>query len=331
MTGKGVTPYWDYDCAVAEAAEHWLETQQPDGGWTAFVSFVLPHFPLNAPDRFRALYDAGELPLPKASPGYQPENATMAAMRGLLDFQDHFTGEAQLREAVAHYHALCSALDENVGRVLDALERSGAAEDTLVIYASDHGDNVGARGFWGKSTLWEESAGVPIVVSGPGIPAGRVNPTPVSLIDLAPTIRAVAGLPPRADLPGRSLMELARETAPNRPVMAEYHAVGARTGMFMLRLGRHKLIECVGDEPLLYDLQEDPEELVNIAGKPEAAEALRACRLALQAIVNPLEANAQAFRDQAELAARFGGEAAVRANYVPVAFTDPREKPAPAG
>lgn len=92
-----------------------------------------------------------------------------------------------------------------------------------------------------------------------------------------------------------------------------------------------KLIECVGDEPLLYDLQEDPEELVNIAGKPEAAEALRACRLALQAIVNPLEANAQAFRDQAELAARFGGEAAVRANYVPVAFTDPREKPAPAG
>jgi choline-sulfatase len=322
MTGQGVTPYWDYDCRVAEAAERWLAAQDPAGGWTAFVSFVLPHFPLNAPARFRALYDAAALPLPKAR-DYAPENATVGAMRALLDFQDHFADEAQLREAVAHYYALCSALDENVGRVLAALEASGAAEDTVVIYASDHGDNVGARGYWGKSTLWEESAGVPMVIAGPGVPGGRRSDTPVSLLDLAPTVLDVAGLPPRDDLPGESLRDLAQVSLPDRPVMAEYHAVGARTGMFMLRLGRWKLIECVGDAPLLYDLESDPEELVNRAGDPAAAGPLQDCRAALRRIVDPEAASAAAFRDQAALCERLGGEAAVR-GYVPVAFTDPR-------
>ncbi len=322
MTGKGVSPYWDYDCRVADAAEAWLAAQDPAGGWTAFVSFVLPHFPLNAPRRFRDLYDAAALPLPKAR-DYRPENASVGAMRALLDFQDHFEDEAQLREAVAHYYALCSALDENVGRVLTALEASGAAEDTVVIYASDHGDNLGARGYWGKSTLWEEAAGVPLVIAGPGVPEGRRSETPVSLIDLAPTVREVAGLPPRADLPGASLRDLAQVALPDRPVMAEYHAVGSATGMFMLRLGRWKLIECVGDAPLLYDLAEDPEELRNRAADPEAAGALRDCRAALRRIVDPEAASAAAFRDQAELCERLGGEAAVR-GYIPVAFTDPR-------
>lgn len=327
MTGQGVTPYWDYDCAVADAAADWLGAQPAEGGWTAFVSFVLPHFPLNAPERFRALYDADELPFPKASGSYVPENATVAAMRGLLDFQDHFRDAAQIREAVAHYYALCTALDENVGRVLAALEASGAAENTVVVYASDHGDNVGARGYWGKSTMWEEAAGVPVVVAGPGVPEGKVSPTPVSLVDLGPTVLDVAGVTPRAEWPGESLVALSQEDRPERPVFAEYHAVGAATGTFMLRLGRYKLIECVGDAPLLYDLEADPEELTNIAGRAEAAPALAACRAALRDVVDPEAANAAAFADQAALIERLGGEAKVR-QFMPLAFTDPRERAA---
>jgi len=328
MTGQGVTPYWDYDCAVADSATDWLARQDPQGGWTAFVSFVLPHFPLNAPERFRALHDADALPLPKALHDYTPENGTMAAMRALLDFQDHFRDDAQVRKAVAHYYALCSALDENVGRVLAALAASGAAENTLVIYTSDHGDNVGARGYWGKSTMWEEALGVPMILAGPGVPQGRRNATPVSLIDLAPTLRAGAGLPPRVDLPGADLVALSARNDPDRPVFAEYHAVGAATGVFMLRLGRWKLIECVADAPLLYDMGADPEERTNRAADPAAAPALAACRAALAQILDPVEVSARAFADQAALLETLGGEAAVRANYVPLAFTDPRDRAA---
>ncbi len=330
MTGRGETPYWDYDREVAERAEAWLATPGREEGWTLFVSFVLPHFPLNAPARFRRLYDAEGLDPPKA-PGYRPENETMAAMRGLLDFQDHFESDAQVRESVAHYYALCSALDENVGRVLAALADSGAEERTTVIYASDHGENLGARGYWGKSTLWEESVGVPLVIAGPGIPAGRVNPTPVSLVDLYPTILDLAGAEAPGPHPGASLVDLAQTTQPDRPVFAEYHAVGAKSGMAMIRLGRWKLIECVGDTPLFYDLQTDPEELVNLAGSgdPDHAAALAACRVAMREIADPEAINAQAFADQAELVERLGGERKIR-EFVPLAFTDPRDAREPA-
>jgi choline-sulfatase len=324
MAGKGVTPYWEYDCRVAEATEQWLAEEAGQGGWTVFVSFVLPHFPLNAPERFRAMYDAEALPFPKVNQGYEAENGTVAAMRRLLDFQDHFDGPAQVREAVANYYALCSALDENIGRVLSALEATGQADETTVIYTSDHGDNVGARGYWGKSTLWEESVGVPMIVAGPGVPKGQRNATPVSLIDLYPTITDLAGAEAAPGRAGTSLVNLAQTNQPDRAVFAEYHAVGAETGMMMLRLGRWKLIECIGDEPLLYDVETDPEELVNLAGQASAREPLAACRAALRQIVDPEAANAQAFRDQADLVTQLGGEQSIR-RIEPVAFTDPRD------
>ena len=89
-----------------------------------------------------------------------------------------------------------SAMDENVGYVLRALRDTGIEHETRVIYTSDHGDNVGARGLWGKSTLYEESAGVPLILAGPDVPPGRVVATPASHIDCAPTILEGAGLPP---------------------------------------------------------------------------------------------------------------------------------------
>jgi choline-sulfatase len=268
------------------------------------------------------MYEADALPYPKANAAWQAENRTSRAMRALLDFQDHFVSEGQIREAVAQYYALTTALDENVGRVLRAIEETGAADDTLVIYASDHGDNLGNRGHWGKSTMWEESVGVPLVIAGPGITAGATSDTPVSLIDLAPTVEAAGGLPVDESLPGRDLRELARDRDPDRPVFAEYHAVGAETGIFMLRLGSYKLIEFVGDAPLLYDLEADPEELVNLAEKPDHRGALERCRAALHAICDSVAVNAQAFRDQAARVKHLGGEASVRRRQ-PLAFTDP--------
>lgn len=94
---------------------------------------------------------------------------------------DKFFTDETRRIAIAAYYGLVSFLDSNVGRVLSALEASGAAEDTLIIYTSDHGDNLGARGLWGKSTMYEESVAIPLVLAGKGVPAGKVVQTPVRL------------------------------------------------------------------------------------------------------------------------------------------------------
>jgi choline-sulfatase len=320
--GQGETPYWAYDRKVTDAAVSWLEQPDRTTGWTCFVSLVLPHFPLNAPKRFRDLYDRDKLPLPKARGSYEPESRTMADMRALLDFDDHFSDEANVREAVANYYALVTALDENIGRVLDGLKAGGALDDTLVIYTSDHGDNLGARGYWGKSTMWEESVGVPMVVSGPGIPCGAVNQTPVSLIDLHATVLDAAGLSAGNDSCGESLINLTSNDDENRPVFAEYHAVGSSSGTFMVRSGHHKLIESVGDSSVLYDLKSDPEELNNLADHPAHAATLARMREQLSRFVDTEAANAMAFADQAKLVEKLGGEAVVRA-ITPVAYTEP--------
>lgn len=322
MTGQGVTPYWDYDSNVADQAADWIRSKGTETGWTAFVSLVMPHYPLNAPDEFRALFDRDTLPFPKANKGYTPDNDAIAAIRKVQCYQDYFEDDDQIKEAVAHYYALVAAVVYNIGKVLKALDDAGATEDTLVIYTSDHGDNLGSRGFWGKSTLWEESVGVPLIVAGPDVPEGRVETTPVSLVDVAPTILQAQDVAVRGDLPGRDLVDCIAAPDPNRDVFAEYHAVGSATGMFMLRCGALKLIHSVGDAPLLYDLDEDPEELVNIASDPARAHDLARCMHALELILDMNRVNEDAFGAQARLIESHGGEVAIR-KLEPMAFTDP--------
>ena len=193
-----------------------------------------------------------------------------------VDYDTHFACEADVKRAIAGYSGLVSAMDENVGYVLRALRDAGLEETTRVIYTSDHGDNVGARGLWGKSTLYEESAGVPLIMAGRDVPAGRVVATPVSHIDCAPTILEAVGAPPRVaerDLPGASLFAVANGATPPRPVISEYHATGSIAGAFMLRFGHWKYCHYVSYRPQLFDLDADPEELVDVA----AIRAMRAC------------------------------------------------------
>ena len=104
-----------------------------------------------------------------------------------------------VRRAVTAYFGLVSFLDHNIGRVLAALEEAGLMDDTRIVYSSDHGDNLGARGMWGKSTMFEESAGIPMIVAGEGVPAGQVSDVPVTLVDLYQTILQGVGAQPHPD------------------------------------------------------------------------------------------------------------------------------------
>jgi choline-sulfatase len=164
---------------------------------------------------------------------------------------------------------------------LSALEASGLGEDTLVVYTSDHGDNLGTRTFWGKSNMYEEAVGVPLIMQGPGVPRRRRVRTPVSLVDGYPTILDAVGVP-RTDaersLPGSSLLGLAQGEDPERTVFSEYHAFASITGIFMVRFGRWKYVHYQGYRPQLYDLEADPLEQENPAEDPEYADTLERLR-----------------------------------------------------
>ena len=209
--------------------------------------------------------------------------------------------------AIASYYGLCSFLDDNIGRVLAALDEAGLAGATRVIYTSDHGENLGARGLWGKSNMYEEAVRVPLIAAGPGVPAGRVCGTPASLLDCHPAILEGAGLDADPALPGRSLWTLGEE--PERAVFSEYHAAGATSGCFMLRQGRWKLIRYTGFEPELFDLEADPEERWNLAAEePRTVARLTA---AMREVCDPDEVHRRARASQNALVEAHGGRMAV--------------------
>ncbi|MGZ0189662.1 MAG: sulfatase-like hydrolase/transferase, partial [Alphaproteobacteria bacterium] len=200
-----------------------------------------------------------------------------------------------------------------IGKVLNALEAAGLEDTTRVVYTSDHGDNMGARGAWGKSNLYQESTNIPMIVAGPDIPAGRVSTTPVSLVDSYQTILSGIGVEPvTADgLPGRSIFEIAgKADAPDRVAFSEYHAVGSPSGAFMVRKGRWKFHYYAGYPPELFDLESDPEETINLATDPAYANEVDMMEGVLRQICDPDAVDAQAKADQAALIERHGGREA---------------------
>ena len=312
--GPGESPYTAYDRDIAARAQIWLHEEAPkyrDRPWVLFVSFVLPHFPLTAPPHWFYRYWQQELPMPKLyDRAVRPHHPYLDQYAHTVDYDTHFTCAADVKRAVAGYSGLVSTMDENVGNVLGALRNTGLEASTRVIYTSDHGDNVGARGLWGKSTLYEESVGVPLIIAGPDVPVGRTIDTPVSHIDCAPTILEAVGAPARIggrDLPGASLFSVASGAEPTRPVISEYHAIGSVAGAYMLRFGHYKYCHYVAYPPQLFDLAADPEELVDLAGDPRYASVLARGERLLRTALDPEGTDARAKRRQAELLASFGG------------------------
>lgn len=319
MAGPGESAYTAYDRNIAAQAQVWLTEEAPkyrDNSWILFVSFVTPHFPLTAPpEHFYPYYRDPQLPWPKLyERADRPAHPYLREYGASFAYDEHFDTEDKVRRAVAGYYGLCSFLDENIGKVLAALRATGLSETTQVLYTSDHGDNLGARGVWGKSTMYEEAVGVPLLLAGPGLPCGQVCPTPVSHVDIYPTVLQAIGIQATAaerDLPGRSLVTIAGAPESDRVAFSEYHGMGSTTGAFMLRTGRYKYIHYVDYPPQLFDLKADPEEMHDIATDPAAAATLALCLARLFEICDPAEVNARAKRRQAEQLVAHGGRAAV--------------------
>ncbi len=314
--GRGETEYTEYDRNIRDAACAWLRdraSSPSDRPWTTFVSFISPHYPLIAPKEFFDLYDPARIPLPKK----RPDDGTAAtewwqAFENCYIWDQFFESDEQRRIAIAAYYGLVSFVDDCVGKILRVLEETGLDDSTRVIFLSDHGDNLGARGLWGKSTMYDESVRVPLMMTGPGIPAGVVRRTPVSLIDVFPTVLETAGLETPRDRPGRSLVELAQLPDDSaRPIFSEYHATAAKSAEFMIRRGRYKYIHYVGYPPELYDLDEDPDELRNLAPHAEHAGLISEFERALRDLLDPEAVDRAAKADQQRLIQLYGGREAV--------------------
>ena len=309
--GPGDSTYLQYDQRNADNAVNWLrEHANDEKPWATFLSFVCPHPPyLSPPDCFD-LYDPKALPMP---PQWRqedwPDHPAIDYFRRFFTFDPQFP-EATVRQMNAAYYGVVTYLDRQIGRVLTELESLGLAENTRVIYTSDHGEHLGGRGIYGKFTMYEESAGIPMLAAGPDVPVGKVVNTPVSLVDSFPTLLDAVGAHRHeddGDLPGQSLWEIARSDDIDRTVLSEYHAVGARSAAYMLRDLQYKYVHYVDERPQLFDLQEDPDECRDLSAEEEMRDVVEYFEEELRSLLDPEAVDAQCKTSQASLIDSYGG------------------------
>lgn len=320
MAGPGESPYTQYDRDIAARAQIWLRQEASkyrDKPWVLFVSFVAPHYPLTAPpEHYYRYYDDPKLPMPQFySHNERPSHPFIRDYAASFNFDDYFKTSDDIRRAVAGYYGLCSFMDEQAGKVLNALADAGLTDDTRVVYTSDHGDALGKRGLWGKSTLYEETCGVPLLVAGEGIPRAGVINTPANLIDMYPFIIDCVGESGQGmtspDHPGISLARLACGEQPERTILSEYHGMGSTTGAFAIRFENFKYVHYAKYRPQLFDLAADPDEANDLSADPKFAEILMWCEARLRSLLSPEDIDARAKQRQAEQLQRYGGREAI--------------------
>ncbi|MET0762570.1 MAG: choline-sulfatase, partial [Thermoleophilaceae bacterium] len=275
----------DYDDEVAFAAVRKVFdlarglTPEP---FFLVVSFTHPHDPWEVRGRYWDRYAPDAIDLPAVpAPALAEADPHSRRLREMIGIDDAALSDQQIRNARHAYYAAISYVDERIGELLVALRDAGLHGRTVVAFTADHGELLGERGLWYKMSFFEPSVRVPLIVAAPGRLAARRVAEPVSLLDLTPTLLDLAGHPDARELSagmdGSSLVALleGRASAGTGVVASEYLAEGLTAPAVMIRRGSHKLVRCEGDPDQLFDLAEDPRELVNLAELPAHAEVHR--------------------------------------------------------
>lgn len=268
-----------YDDEVEFEALRWLQEHAAGDDGRPFaltVSFSSPHDPYLAPSRWWNLYRDEDIDLP-AVPDIPLDDRDPHSRRHwyLTGRHREEVAESDLVRMRRAYYALVSYVDAKMGRLMESLEEMGVADSTMVVFTSDHGDMLGERGMYFKMSFYEWSARVPMIVRAPFARQGARVAACTSLLDLMPTLLETAGADVPDEAEGRSLVPLMTgegEGEAERPVFAEYHAEGSLAPMMMVRRGAWKLMASPCDPTLLYNLDTDPQELVNLAEDPASAE-----------------------------------------------------------
>lgn len=287
VTGSGVAEIsnqMEYDDEVAYHATrkvYDLGRRLDDRPWCLTVSFTHPHDPYVTRRKYWDLYEGcAHLAPDVADLGYDAQDAHSKRIFDANDWRGFDISDADVRRSRRAYFANISYLDDKIGEVMTALRGARMEEDTIIIFASDHGDMLGERGLWFKMTFFEGAARVPLMIAAPQMPAGRID-TPVSTIDVCPTLCDLAGVSMAEIMPwtsGASLLPVSHGAARPSPVAMEYAAEASYAPMVSLRVERWKYNACALDPEQLFDLDADPHELRNLAGDPGHADALARLR-----------------------------------------------------
>jgi arylsulfatase A-like enzyme len=291
---------------TGETAVRFLTTYDRPEPFFLKVSFARPHSPYDPPDRFWRQYDGAELPkavIGKWAARYAPRSDdSFNIWHGDL-------GPEQVRASRQGYYGSVSFIDEEIGRILEALEKCGRLEDTLILYTSDHGDMTGDHHLWRKTYAYEASARIPMLMRWPDglVPErrGQVAPQPVELRDVLPTFLEAAQAPGGESLDGRSLLAVARgKTEGWRPHIDLEHDIcyGPENHWNALTDGHVKYIfHAQHGEEQLFDLDADPGELSDLAGDPQHQQTLRTWR---NRVIDHLSERGEPFVKDGQLALR---------------------------
>jgi arylsulfatase A-like enzyme len=289
LDGEGES---DEDYRHASQAIEYLERYR-DRPFFLALGFAKPHSPPTAPKRYYDLYDAAAIPLPPdfaPTPAPPPGFPELSVRRRNADlFIGREASPREAREMIRAYYAATSFMDAQVGRVLDALDRLGLRDRTIVVFLGDHGYHLGEKGKWSKAySLFEVGLRVPLLVAVPGLDGG-VATHPVELVDLYPTLAELCGLPPPPGLEGHSLAPLLRDPA------ADWDHPAYGMTVYQGRLGRSvrterwHYAEWDGGEAgaMLFDEAADPHEMRNLAADPAHAATVRRMKALLARLPPP--------------------------------------------
>ena len=249
-----------------------LKSQDGKKPFFSYLAFDGPHDPHIVPDDFPVKYDAASMPLP---PNFLPQHPFDNGEMVIRDEQllPWPRRPADIQAMLAEYYRYVSFLDAQVGRVLDAVDASPFAANTIIVFAADSGVARGSHGLIGKQNLYEHSLRVPLIVAGPGIAAGRRSDAMCYLFDVMPTLGSLCGVAAPKGANGRAFADVLHDPArPARPFLM----FGYKTIQKALNDGRWKLIRYphVG-RTQLFDLQSDPHETKDLAGDPAQAERVK--------------------------------------------------------
>jgi choline-sulfatase len=274
VTGAGVaeiTNQLEYDDEVAFHACQKirnLSRRKDDRPWSLTVSFTHPHDPYVARKKYWDLYEGCDHLEPEVSAlSFEEQDEHSKRLFLANDYKSFDIMPEDIRRSRRAYFANISYIDDKIGEVMEALEGGRMAEETIIIFCSDHGDMIGEKGLWFKMSFFEGSARTPLMICAPQMKPGLVK-EPVSNLDINPTLCALAGVDMSSIMPwtdGEDITPISHGKKRSAPVPIEYAAEGSYAPLVCLVDGNYKFTTCELDKPQLFDLENDPHELNNLA------------------------------------------------------------------
>ena len=285
VTGAGIgeiSNQLEYDDEVAFNARskiYDLARGHDPRPWCLTVSFTHPHDPYVARKKYWDLYENCSHLLPEVSKiSYENHDVHSKRIFDANDWRSYEIDDVMIERSRRAYFANISYLDDQIGELLKTLEETD--QEAILIFVSDHGDMLGERGLWFKMSFFEGSARVPLMISASSMSSQVIN-SPVSTIDLCPTICELAGVTMSEVTPwimGESLCGIMRGEKRQSPVLMEYAAEASHAPMVCIRRERWKYIFCSLDPEQLFDLDKDPHELDNLIEKTDYKSIVQSFR-----------------------------------------------------